>query len=86
MEVGIREFKNRMSEYLDRLKAGEVITLTKRGRRVARIVAVDRSPGLSALVSSGRVRWSGTRPQVPRAAPLEGAGKTMAEYVAEVRR
>lgn len=31
MEVGIRELKQRLSEYLDRAERGEVVTVTDRG-------------------------------------------------------
>lgn len=35
MEVGVRELKAKLSEYLARVAAGEVITVTDRGRPTA---------------------------------------------------
>jgi prevent-host-death family protein len=32
MDVGIRELKARLSEYLDRAERGEVVTITQRGQ------------------------------------------------------
>ena len=38
MDVGVRELKSKLSEYLARVERGETVTVTNRGRRVARIV------------------------------------------------
>lgn len=38
MDVGVRELKAKLSEYLTRVAAGEELTVTDRGRPVARIV------------------------------------------------
>lgn len=40
MDVSIRELKNHLSEYLRRVQAGEEITVTSRGRAVARLSAI----------------------------------------------
>lgn len=36
--VGVRELRQNLSKYLDRVKAGEALTVTERGRVVARLV------------------------------------------------
>lgn len=36
--VGVRELRQNLSKYLDRVKAGEGLTVTERGRVVARLV------------------------------------------------
>lgn len=55
--VGVRELKNQLSSFLDRVKAGEVITVTEHGRPIARLTAiggdVDR---MAELVEAGVVR------------------------------
>ena len=38
MDVGVRELKSHLSEYLARVEGGEVVNVTSRGRRVARLV------------------------------------------------
>ncbi len=38
MDVSIRELKNRLSEYLRCVQAGESLYVTARGRRVARVL------------------------------------------------
>lgn len=59
--VGIRELKNRLSEFLRFVRRGERVLVTDRGRVVAELgppqtKVVDQSPGLSALVREGRAR------------------------------
>jgi prevent-host-death family protein len=36
--VGVRELRQNLSKYLERVKAGETLTVTERGHEVARIV------------------------------------------------
>ncbi len=36
--VGVRELRQNLSKYLDRVKAGEGLTVTEHGRTVARLV------------------------------------------------
>ena len=44
MEVPVRELKNRLSEYLRRTRAGEVIVVTSHGKPVARLLPVSAEP------------------------------------------
>lgn len=41
--IGIYEAKSRLSELIEKAEAGEVVTITRRGKPVARIVPVKRS-------------------------------------------
>jgi prevent-host-death family protein len=36
--VGVRELRQNLSKYLDRVKDGEVLVVTERGREVARLI------------------------------------------------
>lgn len=58
--VGVRELKNRLSEYLRAVRAGEAILVTHRGEVVAEIhrpgeqpADGDLPPGIAALVREG---------------------------------
>ena len=86
LEVGIRQLRDEASRVIGRVEAGEIVTVTKRGRMVARIVPATMPPGLARLVATGRMRWIGQKPEFPPPVKLRGAGKTAAEYVAEGRR
>ena len=55
--VGIRELKNHLSKYLDRVREGEEIVVTDRGHPVARLTSVDApTDRLAALIAAGRVQ------------------------------
>lgn len=85
--VGIRKFKDGVSGYIDRVTAGEVVTVTKRGKPVARLVPADTSPGVARLMAEGRIEWSGGKPlELPPPTPLHGDGLTAVDYVREGRR
>lgn len=57
VEVGVRDLKNNLSRYLDRVQAGEEVIVTERGRPIARLAALDHSMDrLAELISTGVVR------------------------------
>jgi prevent-host-death family protein len=43
MEVGVRELKAKLSEYLSQAAAGHSVTVTDRGRPIARLVGLEDS-------------------------------------------
>ncbi len=55
MDVAVRELKARLSAYLKRAAAGELITVTDRGRPIAVIGPVLDAVDLSAAVAAGWV-------------------------------
>jgi prevent-host-death family protein len=53
-QAGIRELRQELSRYIDRVKAGEVIDVTEHGRLVARLTpAADLSGSIAALEERG---------------------------------
>lgn len=61
-EVGIRELKNRLSEYVRLVRAGEVVMVTDRGQVVAElrppgagVEGIERYPGLAEMARQGLV-------------------------------
>jgi len=85
-QVGVRELKNGTSHFIDRVEAGEVLTVTKRGRPVARMVPVAMPSGIAQLIGDGKARWNGRRPQLPSPVKLRGDGPLASDYVREGRR
>lgn len=55
MEVAVRELKAKLSAYLARASAGEVITVTDRGRPVATLGPLLGQVDLEAAVEAGWV-------------------------------
>lgn len=84
-EIGIRQLKNEASALIDQVEHGEVLTITRRGKPVARVVPAGMAPGLARLVEEGRVRWSGRRARLPQPVELRGDGPTAADLVIEDR-
>ncbi|MDN5850489.1 MAG: type II toxin-antitoxin system prevent-host-death family antitoxin [Nitrococcus sp.] len=71
MDVSVRELKNHLSEYLRRVRAGEELTITLRGRPVARFTAVapgDEMDAVARLKQASGVVWpqEGHREPLPR--------------------
>ncbi|MGA7272171.1 MAG: type II toxin-antitoxin system prevent-host-death family antitoxin [Acidimicrobiia bacterium] len=53
--IGIRELRQKASEYLRRVEAGETIEVTDRGRPVALLTPIPVAPPLERLRASGDV-------------------------------
>lgn len=63
MDVGIRELKAKLSEYLDRVEGGELIRVTERGRPKAIIVPVPGQLRIEEGIREGWIRpGNGERP------------------------
>jgi prevent-host-death family protein len=85
--VGIRELKNNASRIIERVEAGETITVTRRGKPVATMVSTNVPTGLAALIADGTVRPPESRARfIPKPVKLRGPGPTASEYVSEGRR
>lgn len=85
VEVGIRALRADLSRWLRRVEAGEEITITDRGRPVARITPANGRSKLDELVAAGVVEpaprpWRGPLP------PLLETRGTVSDLVKEQRR
>ncbi len=80
MEVGVRAFKNGLSGYLRRVRAGQRIVVTGRGRPLAVVSGVEKAGpdrrAADSLVASGIATWGGGKPAgCPNAPkPRRGSG------------
>lgn len=66
--VGIRELRDHLSRYLERVKAGATVSVTDHGRVIATIVPMTYSKHVLELAAQGLVRLP-TRPPI-RAADI----------------
>lgn len=82
MDIGVRELKQRLSEFLDRAERGEVIRVTDRGRPKALLVPM---PGRGRLAEGIEEGWvmpgSGSLRPIHR----EQSPRTVASVLAEDR-
>ena len=86
--VGVRDLKNRLSEFLRRVAGGERITVTDRGRPVAVIAPPDAPPEhavVAGMVREGLAFWEGGKPR-GAAHPACVRGKPVGRTVLEDRR
>lgn len=86
--VGIRELKNRLSEFMHRVDAGERMVVTDRGRPVAVILPTGAGPDdrrIEEMLREGLARWKGGKPR-GAARPPRMKGPSVSEAVVEDRR
>lgn len=84
MDVGVRALRDELSRHLDEVKDGHIITVTDRGRPIARIVPVNELSTLERLRAEGRVSpAAGRKRPVP---PAVAATGSVSELVTEQRR
>ena len=93
--VGIRELKNRLSEYLRAVRRGETVLVTDRGQVIAEIRRPGSGPGteawppgLAAMVREGAARpprpsSRDAYPPQPRRVPDGTAGRLLEELRGE---
>lgn len=82
--VGVRELRQRASEILRRVEAGESFEITDRGRPVAMLVKIPRR-GLAKLEAEGRLRrGSGRLPRIDRV-PVAPGERLPSELVSDGR-
>jgi prevent-host-death family protein len=86
--VGVRELRQNLSRYLERVKAGEAFVVTERGSEVARLTPSPTTGGRSALARLIAERGA-TIPQRELIADLgprhQVGGRSTADVLAEQR-
>lgn len=84
--VGVRELRQRASELLRRVEAGETIEITDRGRPVAVLAPLPQDP-LERLRASGDLRVSDRDlADLPEPLPLPPGSEPPSSVLARLRR
>lgn len=89
--AGVKELKNNLSRYLTRVKSGEDVLITDRGKTFARIVKED-SPNksirvaLAPLITRGLIKLPSRAINKRNLSPIQVPGKPVSEMVLEDRR
>ncbi|HEX4804395.1 MAG TPA: type II toxin-antitoxin system prevent-host-death family antitoxin [Conexibacter sp.] len=88
-EVGVRELHDQLSRYVRHAAEGGEVTVTMRGRPVARLAPLPSVDPLATLRARGLIR----EPTRPKSRPedwelirLEGSGPSLSDIVIEQRR
>lgn len=85
-QVGVRELRQNLSVYLDRVKAGESLEVTERGQPVASLAPLSRKPMsiLDRLIAEGRATPAkGNLADLPP--PPKISGRPLSEILQEMR-
>jgi prevent-host-death family protein len=84
--VGVRELRQRASELLRRVQAGETIEVTDRGRPVAVLAPLPDAGPLERLRSSGELMAaSGDLADLPEPLPLQEGKEAPSRVLARLR-
>jgi len=86
MDTNIRGLKAHLSQYLQRVEAGDTIIVRNHNREVARIVPATADRFLEKLCNTPGISWRGGKPSGMKA-PKPISGRTsVADIVSEDRR
>lgn len=89
VKVGVRELRENLRSWLDRVKNGDEVIVTERGEPVARLAAFEPRSRLEELIERGIVRPP-LRPKRERIdvskLPTMTPGPTLSDIVIEQRR
>jgi len=86
--VGVRDLRDNLSKYLRRVREGELLVITDRGRPIGELGPAAGGPSAErarSLVRKGVANWSGGKPKGLSGAPRPKLG-LVAEAVIEDRR
>lgn len=87
-EVGVRELHDQLSRYVRHAAEGGEVTVTMRGKPVARLTPLPSADPLASLRARGLIR-EGRRPRRRldwEPIELEGEGPTASDIVIQMRR
>jgi len=86
--VAIRKLKSHLSEYLEKVRRGEVVYVANRGKVIAEIRPVNYNEEKAALLEldhSGLLSWNGLKP-LGTLKPIPHDKKSIEDYISEGRR
>lgn len=86
MDISIRDLKAHLSEYLQRVEAGDTIVVKNRKRTVARIIPEHAAPLIERMRSISGISWAGGKPRGMKAPKPVSGGRQVSDIVLEDRR
>ena len=88
LRVGTRELKNKLSEYLRRVKAGETIIVTEHGKSIGQIVPIKPTveERLRMMVSAGQIEWNGEKLKPYQPVAVNKSDHQLSDLLVEDRR
>jgi prevent-host-death family protein len=85
ISVGIKELKQKLSGYVDKVRGGEQIVITDRGKEVALVIPISpERNAVKRLVENGKAAWAGGKPAGVKG--IKAKGGTVSKTVLDNRR
>jgi prevent-host-death family protein len=86
MEIGVRQLREELRRWLDAVERGEEVTITERGRPVARLISANGPTQRERLIAQG-ILTPAERPKRPSSALRKVRAKgNVTDFLAEQRR
>jgi prevent-host-death family protein len=87
VKVGTRELKAKLSEYMQRVKKGETIIVTERGKSIGQIVPMQPSieQKMQTIVDAGLADWNGKKYKPGKPVTVNRSEKQVSDLVSEDR-
>jgi prevent-host-death family protein len=86
-KVGTRELKSKLSEYMRRVKDGETILVTERGKPIGQIIPVKQTiqEKLQTVIEAGLADWNGNMVKPGKPVAVNRSEKQISDLVVEDR-
>ncbi len=85
-EVGVRELRDHLSRYLERVKTGTEVVVTEHGVPIAYLVPRPRSSKLAEMIATGRARAPLTHRRVaPEPVEFDGTDEELDQLIRDSR-
>ena len=87
VKVGTRELKTKLSEYMQRVKKGETIIVTERGKSIGQIVPMQPTidEKIQAIVDAGLADWNGKKYKPGKPVVINRSERQLSDLVVEDR-
>lgn len=85
ISVGIKELKEKLSGYVDKVRHGEELVVTDRGKEIALVSPISQErQAVRRFTASGKAQWSGGKPGGLKGIKVKG--KSLSKTVLDDRR
>lgn len=87
LRVGVRELKNRLSQYLREVKRGCSIVITERGKPIGHIIPKTMSveDRIELMVKTGLVEWNGKKLEPIDPVVINRSSQLVSDILLEMR-
>jgi prevent-host-death family protein len=87
LNVGVRELKSRLSEYLRKAKTGQIVTVTEHGQPIVYMISATQSLAekTQAMIDAGLMSWNGKKLKASKPAARNRSKRLASDLLIEDR-